>query len=86
MKHFNFKRQDNNFDDILNDENIKPHVCSTLKYMNGLILGFNYNISDGILGYIVLKYGDDIKPICEKDYSPVAYVDYTPANSKTVRK
>lgn len=86
MKHFNFQRQDNNFDDILSDENIKPHVCVTIKYLNGLILGFTYQTSDSILGYIVLKYGEDIKPISEKDYSPVPNVDYIPVNSKTVRK
>jgi hypothetical protein len=48
-----------------------------------LILGFKYGISDSILGYIVLKYGDDIITNIVKDHKPIPNVDYLPIRRKT---
>jgi len=83
MKHYTFYREDNKFDDILNDKTIKPNVATKISWDMHLILGFKYGISDSILGYIVLKYGDDIITSIVKDHKPIPNVDYLPVRRKT---
>ena len=83
MKHYTFYREDNKFDDILNDKTIKSNVCTKISWNMHLILGFKYGIDDSILGYIVLKYGDDILNNVVKDHTPIPNVDYLPIRRKT---
>lgn len=78
MKYYNFYRESNDFTDILNDMNIKSNICVKMTWSNHLLIGLKYNVDDSILGYIVLKYGDDIVKLTDRDYSPKPYVDYIP--------
>ena len=79
MKYFIFYREDNNFDDILTDKNIKKCFHYKLNWYQYLILGTD-SMKDETQSYLVLKYGDDIK---DKSYvfpdrKPVPFVDYEP--------
>lgn len=78
MKYYTFYRESNNFDDILGDPNVKQNISTQICCEGYLILGFKTKVSEGVLGYIVLKYGDDMRKITERDYRPVMNVDYTP--------
>lgn len=81
MKSLVFKRKSNNFDDILSDKNIKRHICTTISYLDHLILGFHEGkTSTKVSSYIVLKYGEDLVNLNTfvKDRTPVPYVDYVP--------
>lgn len=87
MNYFTFKRESNNFTDILTDANIKKLIRMKLRWRNHLLIGVdedkdNSNKSNS---YITIKYGDDmINGVAENDYSPKPYVDYVP--EKDVRK
>jgi hypothetical protein len=78
MKYYNFYRESNNFDDILNDTNLKKKIKFKIQYLQNLILGFGYSPDEKLMAYIVLKYGDDIKNLTDFDYTPIPYKDYTP--------
>jgi hypothetical protein len=79
MKYFIFYREDNNFNDILKDKNIKKYFDYKVSWYQYLLLG-SETITDETQSYLVLKYGDDMK---DKSYvfpdrKPVPFVDYTP--------
>ena len=76
MKTFIFKRQDNNFSDILNDPSLKNIFKTQLSWDKHILLYSEDNIDPEVVSYILLKYGDDIFNIT--DFSPVPYVDYQP--------
>lgn len=78
MKYFTFYRESNNFEDILKDSNLVKFISLKITFKNHLIIQFKQNINDATLGYLVLKYGDDIKPLVHKDFTPIPNVDYTP--------
>ena len=78
MKYYTFYRESNDFKDILSDPVIKTEVDNKIKWNNHLLLGFKHNVDDKVLGYIVLKYGDDIVNLVNKDYTPIPYKDYIP--------
>lgn len=81
MKYFTFKREDNNFDDILNDLNLKKVIDLKMSWYQYLMIGMIGD--DKITSYITLKYGDEMVGELTKDYSPVMGVDYTPKKSKS---
>lgn len=78
MKHFTFYRESNKFDDILSDPTIKKYTSLKLQWYQHLTIGLLYEAGDEISGYIVLKYGDEITKLTDKDYTPIAGVDYIP--------
>lgn len=77
MKYINFYRDNNNFDDILNDINIKKYIKEKIKWLNYLRIGID-NKEERIFSYITLKYGDEMRNKLTEDYSPIPNVDYTP--------
>lgn len=77
MKHFTFYRESNNFDDILNDITLKKHIHLKLYWNQYLTIGCS-DITESIEGYLMLKFGDDLRKLTDKDYTPVPNVDYTP--------
>ena len=77
MKNFTFYRENNKFDDILNDITLKKHIHLKLHWYQYLIIGCN-DITDGIEGYLMLKFGDDLRKLTDKDYTPIPNVDYIP--------
>lgn len=79
MKYYIFKKESNQFDDILNDPTIKTYIKTRISWGNHLMLGFTENSkSDNLFGYIVLKFGEYITNPYVKDYSPIPGVDYMP--------
>lgn len=79
MKYYTFFRESNDFRDILTDTNIKGSIKTKISWLNHLLLGLTEgNKSENIFGYIVLKYGEDITNLVEKDYTPIPNVDYIP--------
>lgn len=85
VKNFLFYRENNRFDDILKDTNIKKHIRTKILFSNYLILGI-YEESktiDKIISYIMLKYGEDVKDFTHiiPSRTPIPNVDYLPKKS-----
>ena len=82
MKNFLFKRESNDFTDILSDKNIKKQIKCEMTFSNHLILGFNNYDKEvnKITSYIMLKYGEDIVDFTHviPDRTPVPHKDYVP--------
>lgn len=79
-QYFNFYRESNNFDDILNDKNIKKLINSKTKWSNHLRISVSN--SDSVYSYIILKYGDDlIYKNLTKDFTPIPNRDYVAKKS-----
>lgn len=78
MKYYTFYRESNNFEDILMDPSIKQNIDMKIVWGQHLLLGFRKDVDDSILGLLVLKYGDDIVPLVNKDYTPIPNIDYIP--------
>jgi hypothetical protein len=79
MKYFIFYREDNDFEDILNDKDVKKYFHYKMKFHHYLIIGTE-SVNDEVQSYLVLKYGDSMK---DKSYvfpnrKPIPFVDYTP--------
>ena len=81
MKYFTFTRENNDFDDILKDVNLKKVIDQKISWYQYLMIGMNDD--DKITSYITLKYGDEMVGELTKDYSPIIGVDYTPKKSKS---
>ena len=77
MKYITFYRENNNFDDILNDINLKKHMHEKIRWLNFLRIGLSDDKST-LFSYITLKYGDEMRTKLTEDYSPIANIDYTP--------
>jgi hypothetical protein len=79
MKYYTFHRENNDFEDILKDNNIKKKFDIILRWKNHLQIGIDDNKeNEKISSFIMLRYGDDlIDKMCE-DYSPISGVDYQP--------
>lgn len=78
MSYTVFKRESNNFTDILTDPVIKKSIRMKMKFTGYLILEL---ADDKSVSYMMLKYGDDAismshiipdrTPIPNKDYVPI---------------
>ena len=77
MKYYTFYRENNNFDDIINDVIIKKIIDEKIRWSQHLIIGMN-DKHDQTFSYITLKYGDEMVQELIKDRSPVPGVDYVP--------
>ena len=82
MTHIFIHRESNNFDDISKDVNLKRKILTTMKFTNHLILDFKED--EGIISYLLLKYGDDIRGTSQiiPDRTPMMYQDYTPIRKR----
>lgn len=81
-----FYRENNYFDDILNDPVIKKSVRTTMKLTNFLLLRFDDDLkNEKLISYINLKYGDSIIDSTHivPDRTPTMYKDYMPERKKT---
>ena len=77
MQFYTFKRESNNFNDILSDISLKPHIATKISWKNYLMIGLKYATDDSISSYIMLKYGQDTTTL-SKDYTPRPNIDYIP--------
>jgi len=78
IKYFTFYRENNKFDDILKDNNIKKVIHLKIKWYQHLMIGIGENGNDRHFSYITLKYGDDMKKLDYKDMKKPQYKDLTP--------
>lgn len=77
MKYYTFNRESNNFDDILKDPVLKRKMPIKIKWDEHLMVGISEK-EEQLLGYLILKYSDDMCNPIEKDYTPIPNVDYVP--------
>ena len=77
MKYYTFYRENDNFDDILNDTIVKKIIDEKLRWYQYLIIGMNEKHEQSF-SYITLKYGDEMKQELVKDFTPIPGVDYIP--------
>lgn len=76
---FYFFRESNDFSDILSDPSIKKSIRLKIKTFQHLIISLNeYEENSTTESYIMLKYGESLTKIVEKDRTPIMYVDYIP--------
>lgn len=84
-KTFYFKRENNDFSDILKDGDIKKHTRYHISYQKNLII----IVSDAkVISYVELKYGHDSinfndnvpdrTPIVKQDYYPSQRISWDP--------
>ena len=78
MKYYTFYRENNNFTDILTDNNIKKVVDMKISWHRHLMIGLKEATTSGTFSYITLKYGDEMKQELVKDFTPIPGVDYIP--------
>lgn len=73
---------------ILKDKVCKSSIQIQLSWGDYLYLELKQNIKKETKTYIVLKYGDFIKPIDKiiKDYKPKMYIDYHPKINEEQKK
>jgi hypothetical protein len=86
MKYYTFYRENNNFDDILNDVAIKKIISTKILWYQYLMIGLDERTNEKNFSYITIKYGDDIKNPNIKDFTPVPGVDYIPKKDKNSYK
>lgn len=78
MKTFIFKRESNNFDDILSDPSIKKYIRRITKWDCHLLISMKFAFPDKLEGYVTIKYGEWFTTLTDRDYTPIPGVDYTP--------
>lgn len=79
MKTYIFYRENDDFTDLLSDNNVKQYFKQKLRWKNYLVL-MSHKVKPEIESYIMLKYGDEMQSWdhIRKDNSPIPYVDYEP--------
>ena len=81
MKYYTFYRENNNFEDILTDINLKKVIKFKIRWFQYLMIGIPEDEKQ--FSYITLKYGDDLKKPDVRDFTPIPGVDYAPKKDKT---
>jgi hypothetical protein len=82
MKYYTFYRENNNFDDILHDNNIKGIIAIKISWYEHLLIGLGNKSNDRHYSYITLKYGEDMKKLDVIDRTPIPNIDYVPKKDK----
>ena len=78
MKTFIFHRENNKFDDILKDKNIKSAIKETYTFDEHLIIRLEEKPE--VLAYVTLMFSEEFISMKDlvPDRTPRPYVDYTP--------
>lgn len=82
MKYYTFYRENNKFDDIIDDITLSKLIKTKIKWYQYLALGLAGKDEQTIHSYITLKYGDEIRTSLTENYAPVPFVDYIPTKKK----
>lgn len=83
MNYYQFYRENNKFDDILEDPNIKRKIYTKITWARHMLLGLD-DREPSFFSYLEIKYGDSLCNSLTKDYSPIPNVDYMPIRKKSV--
>lgn len=80
MNYYIFKKEDNDFDEMLSDKTLKALYNFKIEFNQHLILGSHDSLDEKLISYITLKYGDFLvnKNDMFFDFSPKMHVDYIP--------
>jgi hypothetical protein len=81
MKIFIFKKEDNDFEEILNDTSLKKGCKNFLRWDKHLLFLFeNGKMTEDFESYLILKFGDYLVSPNNliKDFTPRPYIDYIP--------
>lgn len=78
MKTFIFKRENNNFDDVLKDKNIKKYIVENYKFAEHLII--RVEDTPEALTYITLMFSEELVSMQDliPDRTPKPNIDYVP--------
>jgi hypothetical protein len=76
MIYYTFYDINNDFSELSNDRVIKTKFKIT--WGHHMMLGFEDDADEKMLGYIVIKYGEMIRDPIEFDRTPIPDVDYFP--------
>ena len=84
MNYYIFKKEDNDFSEMLSDKTLKPLFNFKIKFKDHLILASHDEVDDKLCSYITLKYGDMMvsKNDMFIDNKPKIHVDYTPDRNR----
>lgn len=84
MKTYIFHRENNNFDDVLKDKNVKKYVIEQYQFDQHLIIRVDEDPK--VLAYITLMFSEELKNMKDlvPDRTPIMNVDYIPKNKKRV--
>ena len=84
MKTYVFHRENNNFDDVLKDKNIKKYIVEQYQFDENLIIRVDEDPK--VLAYITLMFSEELKSMKDlvPDRTPTMNVDYIPKNKKRV--
>lgn len=83
MKFYQFYREEDNFDDILQDITLKKKIYTKIRWSQHLLIGIN-DSDESVFSYVEIKYGDSLRNSLTKDYSPIPNVDYLPIRKKVI--
>lgn len=78
MKTFVFHRENNNFDDVLNDKVIKPAIRERYRFDEHLII--RVDDRPEVLAYLTLIFSEELMSMKDlvPDRTPKPYIDYAP--------
>lgn len=76
MIYYTFYDSNNDFSDLNKDRVVKANF--KISWNNHLMLGFEDEADEKMLGYILIKYGEMIRNPFELDRTPIPNVDYIP--------
>lgn len=77
MKYITFTDENNDFEEILIDPNIKKWLAIKIFWKNHLKIGIPES-HQKMISYIELKYGNSVITNVCRDFSPVPGIDYLP--------
>lgn len=84
MNYYIFKKEDNDFSEMLSDKTLKPLFNFKIKFKDHLILGSYDDVNEKLSSYITLKYGDMMvsKNNVFINRTPKAGIDYSITNEQ----
>lgn len=88
MKHFVIIDENNNFDNFLQDKNVKKYISAKISWSSHLFVILKEKTPEDTISYILLKYGDNLKntDTLVTDRKPIMYVDYLPEEENKFTK
>lgn len=87
MNYYVFKKEDDNFEEFLNDKNLRPLLKFKIKFKNHLMLASYEEVDQQLQSYVTLKYGDYMVSKTEifGDFTPKPFVDYSPDENRPAK-
>jgi hypothetical protein len=82
MIYYTFYNTDNNFSELSDDRVIKTNFKIT--WDQHMMLGFEDDVDEKMLGYIVIKYGEMMRDPINLDRTPIPGVDYFPKRKSKI--